>query len=208
MTDDQQPASPDNDPSAPATPAADDVAAEGNDPEATQAPAGELVVERDQFRDLLLRKTAEFDNFRKRVERERSVVAQRAAEDLLLALLPLVDDLERALGAPADTPDGDSFRAGVVLIHRQMLELLRKRDVTPIEAVGEPFDPNVHQAVAQEPSDEHPEGAVSNELRRGYRLGDRLLRAAMVIVSTGSNATDDASVETEEGAVASETDQP
>ncbi len=208
MTDDQQPASPDNDPSAPATPAADDVAAEGNDPEATQAPAGELVVERDQFRDLLLRKTAEFDNFRKRVERERSVVAQRAAEDLLLALLPLVDDLERALAAPADTPDGDSFRAGVVLIHRQMLELLRKRDVTPIEAVGEPFDPNVHQAVAQEPSDEHPEGAVSNELRRGYRLGDRLLRAAMVIVSTGSNATDDASVETEEGAVASETDQP
>ncbi len=208
MTDDQQPASPDNDPSAPATPAADDVAAEGNDPEATQAPAGELVVERDQFRDLLLRKTAEFDNFRKRVERERSVVAQRAAEDLLLALLPLVDDLERALGVPADTPDGDSFRAGVVLIHRQMLELLRKRDVTPIEAVGEPFDPNVHQAVAQEPSDEHPEGAVSNELRRGYRLGDRLLRAAMVIVSTGSNATDDASVETEEGAVASETDQP
>ena len=208
MTDDQQPASPDNDPSAPATPAADDVAAEGNDPEATQAPAGELVVERDQFRDILLRKTAEFDNFRKRVERERSVVAQRAAEDLLLALLPLVDDLERALGVPADTPDGDSFRAGVVLIHRQMLELLRKRDVTPIEAVGEPFDPNVHQAVAQEPSDEHPEGAVSNELRRGYRLGDRLLRAAMVIVSTGSNATDDASVETEEGAVASETDQP
>ncbi len=208
MTDDQQPASPDNDPSAPATPAADDVAAEGNDPEATQAPAGELVVERDQFRDLLLRKTAEFDNFRKRVERERSVVAQRAAEDLLLALLPLVDDLERALAAPADTRDGDSLRAGVVLIHRQMLELLRKRDVTPIEAVGEPFDPNVHQAVAQEPSDEHPEGAVSNELRRGYRLGDRLLRAAMVIVSTGSNATDDASVETEEGAVASETDQP
>ena len=208
MTDDQQPVLPDNDPSAPATSAADDVAAEGNDTETARAPADELAAERDQLRDLLLRKTAEFDNFRKRVERERSVFAQRAAEDLLLALLPLVDDLERALAVPAETPDGESYRAGVVLIQRQMLELLRKRDVTPIEAVGEPFDPNVHEAVTQEPSDEHPEGTVSNELRRGYRLGERLLRAAMVIVSTGGNPDDNASVEPEAGAVTSETDQP
>ena len=92
-----------------------------------------------QLRDLLLRKTAELDNFRKRVERERLEFAQHAAEDLLLALLPLVDDLERALAAPVETPDGQAYRDGVVLIHRKTLDLLRQRSVTPIDAAGEPF---------------------------------------------------------------------
>jgi molecular chaperone GrpE len=142
--------------------------------------------ERDDYRDRLLRTTAEFDNYRKRVERERRELSEYAAADLLKDVLPLVDDLERALAA---TPAADTaaavagYRAGVELILRQVLELLRKRGVTPIEALGADFDPHVHQAVSQEPSASHRDGEVIQELRRGYKLGDRLLRPAMVKVA-------------------------
>ena len=175
-------------------PPPDDAAAEdagiGPDTAADHPAADSVAVERDQLRDLLLRKTAELDNFRKRVERERSEFAQHAAEDLLLALLPLLDDLERALAAPVETPDGQTYRDGVVLIHRKMLDVLRQRSVTPIDAVGEPFDPNLHEAVGHAPSNEHPDGAVASELRRGYRLGNRLLRAPLVMVARGTDAGD------------------
>lgn len=186
MTDEQRSATPEHESSAPATAAVDAATGDG-DTEPAPAAFDEVASERDQLRDLLLRKTAEFDNFRKRTERERSEFARRAAEDLLLDLLPLVDDLERALDVAAETPDGESYRKGVELIHRQLLELLRKRHVTPIETVGEPFDPNLHEAVTQEPSDEHAEGTVVREFRRGYRLGDRLLRAAVVVVAAGGS---------------------
>ena len=95
---------------------------------------------------------------------------------------PVIDNLERALEAPA-TGDADSYRQGVELIYRQMLELLRRRGVTAIESVGTDFDPQVHQAVAHEASSDHREGEVMEELRRGYKLGDRLLRPAMVKVA-------------------------
>ena len=206
MTDEQRSAPPEEVPSASATATAD-VATE--EPETEPAPAAidDVASERDRLHDLLLRKTAEFDNFRKRTERERSEFARRAAEDLLLDLLPLVDDLERALAASTKDSDGESYRIGVEMIHRQLLELLRKRHVTPIETVGEPFDPNLHEAVTQEPSDEYPDGTVVREYRRGYRLGDRLLRAAMVIVAVGSPADDGATAETEDNAAA-DADQP
>lgn len=191
MTDEQRSAPPEDESSVSAT-AAVDVATGDGDTEPAPAAFDEVASERDQLRDLLLRKTAEFDNFRKRTERERSEFARRAAEDLLLDLLPLVDDLERALDVAAETPDGESYRKGVELIHRQLLELLRKRHVTPIETVGEPFDPNLHEAVTQEPSDDHPEGTVVKEFRRGYRLGDRLLRAAVVVVAAGGSGDADA----------------
>jgi molecular chaperone GrpE len=139
--------------------------------------------ERDEYRDLLLRKTAEFDNYRKRTERERGQLAEAAAVDLLTAILPLVDDLERALAA--DTGDGavEAYRVGVDLIHRQLVELLRKRGVTPIDTGGQPFDPHFHQAVAHEVSESHAEGAIIDELRRGYMISGRLLRPAMVRVA-------------------------
>ena len=172
MTDDAKPAQPDDDaPAAPPPPA--------TEPEGIPEPAAE----RDEYRDLLLRKTAEFDNYRRRVDRERSEFARTAAVDLIRELLPLVDDLERALAAPADTGDAETYRAGVELIHRQLLDLLRKRDVTPIAAAGAQFDPHVHEAVVHEASDDHPDGEVIEELRRGYRLGSRLLRPAMVKVA-------------------------
>jgi molecular chaperone GrpE len=123
--------------------------------------------ERDALQDRLLRTLAEF-----------------AAADVLTDLLPIVDNLERALQAPA--AGDDAFRKGVELIHKQMLDLLRKRGVRPIEAHGQPFDPNFHQAVVHEASDEHAEGEVMQELQRGYLLGERLLRPAMVKVAKRS----------------------
>ena len=145
----------------------------------------EVQRQRDEYYDRLLRKTAEFDNFRKRTERERRVLADSAAADLLEELLPLVDDLERALKADAGTEGAEAYRRGVELIHRQLSEILRKRGVRPIEALGADFDPHFHQAVAYEPSGEHRESEVTEEFRRGYMLGDRLLRPSMVKVAKG-----------------------
>jgi molecular chaperone GrpE len=138
--------------------------------------------ERDALQDRLLRLAAEFDNYRKRVDRDRREQADAATAAALEDLLPIVDDLERALGASTDT-DAAGYRKGVELIHRQMTDLLRKRGVTTIEAVGTDFDPHIHQAVMREVSETHRDGEVMAELRRGYRLGDRLLRPAVVKVA-------------------------
>jgi molecular chaperone GrpE len=145
----------------------------------------ELQKQRDEYYDRLLRKTAEFDNYRKRIDRERQSVAESAAADLLAELLPLVDDLDRALKADAGAEGAEAYRRGVELIHRQLLELLRKRGVRPIEALGTDFDPNYHQAVAHEAAPGRRDGEVIEEFRRGYMLGDRLLRPAMVKVAKG-----------------------
>jgi molecular chaperone GrpE len=145
----------------------------------------ELQRQRDDYYDRLLRKTAEFDNYRKRVERERAQLAEAAAADLLEELLPLVDNLERALKAEAGSETADAYRRGVELIHQQLLEVLRKRGIRPIEALGTDFDPHFHQAVAHETAEGRREGEVIEEFRRGYMLGDRLLRPAMVKVAKG-----------------------
>jgi molecular chaperone GrpE len=141
----------------------------------------ELRREKDALQDRLLRTAAEFDNYRKRVERDRREQADSAVADALQELLPIIDNLELALGAP--TGDGEAYRKGVELIHQQMAELLRKRGVKPIAAVGAQFDPRIHQAVVHEASADHREGEVIEELRRGYMLGDRLLRASLVKVA-------------------------
>ena len=143
--------------------------------------------ERDELRDQLLRKAADFDNYRKRVERDRREMVELAAQDLLSELLPVLDDFERALEADV-APGAESYRDGVELIYKQLQDLLKKRSVTPIEAVGTDFDPHVHQAVVHEDSTTHRDGEVIAELRRGYRLGDRLLRPAMVKVAKREQA--------------------
>jgi molecular chaperone GrpE len=152
-------------------------------PETDQLAA--LQQERDALQDRLLRTAAEFENYRKRIDRERRDLSEFAAADVLLEMLPIVDNFERALQAPAP-PEADAFRKGIELIHRQMLELLRKRGAKPIEALGLDFNPNFHQAVIHEASDRHREGEVMEELQRGYMLGDRLLRPAMVKVAKSS----------------------
>jgi molecular chaperone GrpE len=141
-----------------------------------------LKQERNELQDRLLRTAAEFDNYRKRIERERQEVTEAIGSDVLSGLLPIIDDLERALKAP-DTSDSAVYRKGVELIHKQMLDLLHKRGATPIEALGTDFDPRFHQAVAHDISPEHRENEVIEEFRRGYMIGDRLLRAAMVKVA-------------------------
>jgi molecular chaperone GrpE len=154
-------------------------------PAATTDPVQAVERERDALRDRLLRTAAEFDNFRKRVDRERRELSEFAASDILSEVLPIVDNFERALQAPAPA-EAESFRTGIEMIHRQMLDLLRKRGVKPIEALGADFDPNFHQAVIHEPSADHRDGEVIAELQRGYMLGDRLLRPAMVKVAKSS----------------------
>jgi molecular chaperone GrpE len=142
----------------------------------------ELRRERDALQDRLLRTAAEFDNYRKRIDRERRDQADAAVAEAVADLLPIIDNLELALGAPAGG-DPAVYRKGVELIHQQMAELVRKRGVKPIATVGTDFDPRVHQAVVHEVSPDHREGEVMEELRRGYTLGDRLLRAALVKVA-------------------------
>ena len=139
--------------------------------------------ERDRYYDQLLRKTAEFENYRKRVERERRERAEEAAVDLIRELLPIIDNLERALYADIEEESVEPYRKGVEIIHKQLVDLLRKRGVTPIEALGAEFDPHFHQAVTHEASPGHRDGEVIEEFSRGYMLGDRLLRPAMVKVA-------------------------
>jgi molecular chaperone GrpE len=114
------------------------------------------------------------------MDRERRDLAEYTAGEVMKELLPIIDNLERALQAAASD---DPLRKGVELIHRQMLDMLRKRGVTPIETLGADFDPNFHQAVIHEESADHREGEVMEELQRGYVVGDKLLRPAMVKVA-------------------------
>jgi molecular chaperone GrpE len=146
-------------------------------------PLEELRRERDTLQDRLLRTAAEFDNYRKRMDRERRDLAEYTAAEVIKDLLPIIDNLERALQAAAQD---DPLRKGVELIHKQMLEMLRRRGVTPIDARGADFDPNFHQAVIHEESAQHREGEVMEELQRGYVVGDRLIRPAMVKVAKGA----------------------
>jgi molecular chaperone GrpE len=153
--------------------------------DATALEAAEAARQRDEYLDLLRRKTAEFDNYRKRVERERREMSEWAAADVLQDVLAIMDDFERALTVEAPA-EAQAYRSGVELIQRQLQELMRKRGVTPIESIGSDFDPHLHQAVAYEETEGAREGEVVGELRKGYKLGDRLLRPAMVKVAKAS----------------------
>jgi molecular chaperone GrpE len=139
--------------------------------------------QRDEYYDLLLRKQAEFDNYRKRIERDRQSLSEAAAAGMIEELLPVIDDLDRALAAEAVGESAQAYRLGVELIYRQLGDILRKRGVRPIEALGADFDPHYHQAVSYEPADGRRDGEVIEEFQRGYMLGDRLLRPSMVKVA-------------------------
>ena len=181
MTDDTSPDAAES-PTGAAPPPAEPLPAQEEPPPAPDEPSA-AERERDEFRDLLLRKTAEFDNYRKRVDRERQAADQAAAADLIAELLPLIDDLERALAAEADSGAADAYRAGVELIRRQLLDVLARRGVAPLETAGQQFDPHFHEAVAHEESADHAAGQIIGEVRRGYVMGARLLRPAMVRVA-------------------------
>ena len=129
------------------------------------------------------RTQAEFANARKRFEKQRVETYVNANADLVAKLLPVIDDLERALeSAPAGTGNAP-WIAGVNLVFRKMLAVLEELGVQNIPAVGEPFDPNLHEALSQEPSEEYESGLIVREMRRGYRLGDRVIRPSLVTVA-------------------------
>jgi molecular chaperone GrpE len=144
-----------------------------------------LSAERASLYDQLLRRQAEFENYRKRVERERSLLYQRGRDDVLLQFLPVVDNFERALSSlESSEGDAEALRHGVDLIHRQFKDALSKFGLEPVESVGQTFDPHLHEAVTTEATDKHKENTVIEEFQRGYKIGDKLLRPAKVKVAS------------------------
>ena len=149
-----------------------------------EALRGELAAEKDRNMRLL----ADFDNFRRRVTREKNETYQRATEAAIVEFLPVLDNFDRAIAqAPAA---GDPFADGVRMVYEQFSNVLTKAGVTPIAAMGEAFDPDIHEAIAYQPSPDAPEGQVIYEAKRGYCMGDRVVRPASVIVSSGAPKTE------------------
>jgi len=149
-------------------------------PAATAAPTPEA-----QLKDQLLRLQADFENFRKRVQRDRVESQQQAAAQLIGALLPALDHFQLGLKNAQIHAQDASIVTGFQMIYTQLLEAFTQAGLTPLPVEGQPFDPNLHEAVTSLASEEHPEGTVITELRRGYMLGGKLLRPAQVIVSRG-----------------------
>lgn len=134
----------------------------------------------------LLRATADLDNFRKRARRDLEDARVEARSRVLREMLPVIDNLERAVAHAEGTADSKGIVEGVSLVLRQFVQALERCSVKPIEAQGQAFDPNVHEAVGQQESAEHPPGTVAQVLQKGYWIGDRLLRPALVVVSKGA----------------------
>ena len=147
---------------------------------AVTAERDQLAAERAELQDRFVRRQAEFENFRRRVEREGAEFKQYAASETIQALLPIVDDLERAL--KQDTEDKE-YQRGVELIYQRLMEALTKLGLEPIEAEGQAFDPYIHQAVDRVETDEVEDHTVLQEYQRGYNFKTRLLRPAMVKVA-------------------------
>lgn len=163
---------------------------------ATRAELKRLQAQLAEAQEALARRQADFDNYRKRIERERGETYNRIVAEVAGKLLPVVDNLSRALESETSVEAGESkefrhFLHGVELISKQLNDLLESFAVQPIVAVGERFDPHIHEAVVTEPSDEYEPDTVISEMQRGYRIGDRLLRPSMVKVSARAEAPDD-----------------
>jgi len=152
--------------------------------------------ERVELLERFQRLAAEFSNYQKRAERRLHDESREAVRNLVLDLLPVIDNFERALASAQQGHDFEALFDGVRLVHDQLLAALKKHGVEPIEAAGGRFDPEHHEAVAHVPSDEHPSGHVIDEIQRGYRFGDRTLRASRVAVSSGAAQDDPDSKET------------
>ena len=146
--------------------------------------AGDLERENVAIQERLLRLAAEFDNYRKRVERDRSAERDRARGKIVEALLPIIDDFQRALQTAKTDNASASLVAGLDLIARQLEELLTSFNVRPIETVGRSFDPSLHEAIAASAQEDLPENTIVEEYQRGYLIGDQLLRPARVKVVT------------------------
>jgi molecular chaperone GrpE len=147
-------------------------------------PESQLKAERDELYDRLLRKQAEFDNYKKRIERERSDYVQFASAELMKELLNAMDSFDLAIhNASTDSAGSETMLQGLDLIYKQFQDTLARFGLKAIEARGQVFDPNLHQAVSTVPTDDVPENTVVDELRKGYTLNGKLLRPVMVSVA-------------------------
>ncbi|MDI6799811.1 MAG: nucleotide exchange factor GrpE [Actinomycetota bacterium] len=133
--------------------------------------------------EMLQRLKAEFENYKKRVERDQAAFFEMASKDIVLKVLPTLDNLERALAASNDSSDLDSFKKGIELVMAQLAETLKKEGLSVIDPVGEKFDPLHHEAFMQVESDEYEEGSVVEVFQKGYALGGRVIRPAVVKVA-------------------------
>ncbi|MBW1790944.1 MAG: nucleotide exchange factor GrpE [Deltaproteobacteria bacterium] len=146
-------------------------------------------MELEETRDKLLRLAAEFENFKKRMERERGLALKYAEESIIKELLPAIDNLERALEQGKETHNAEDLLAGVELTHKGLLTTLEKFEVASMDCVGAPFDPNHHEALAMEETDEMDPNSVLKEFQKGYTYKDRLIRPAKVVVSKKAEET-------------------
>jgi molecular chaperone GrpE len=163
-------ANPDSDPSAEGAASTSDALAEAK-------------AEAARMKDQWMRMTADFDNFRKRTRREIEDARKGGREDLLKDILPVFDNLERAIQSAQSATDVKPVVEGLTLILRQLLDTLARTGITRVPSVGQRFDPAIHDAIQQLETDDHPGGTVIAEVQSGYVQGDRLVRAAMVVVS-------------------------
>jgi molecular chaperone GrpE len=154
------------------------------DLEALRAQLQSAEQKRDEYLDLAQRTRADFENYQKRMQRDLATERRFAQTPLAADLLPALDNLERATAAAEQAGEKGPLVQGVAMVHAQLLDILRRHGVTRIEALGQPFDPNLHQAVMQQPSKEHPPMTVVTVMEQGYMIHDRVLRPARVAVST------------------------
>lgn len=166
-------------PENPSQPPADQPTAESAPPD----PLETAKAENAKLRDQLLRTAADFDNYRKRSRRDVEDAQKKGSEELLRALLPVFDNLERAVLHAEQSTDAKAIAEGVKMVLKQFTDSLGRVGIKRVGGVGQPFDPLVHEAIQQIETEEHPAGTVVAEVQPGYSLGDRLIRAAMVVVA-------------------------
>lgn len=154
----------------------------------TEDAVASLQSDLDRFRDLALRTQADFENYKKRAARERDEGIKYANRNLLERLVAIVDNFELGLSAAREQSQDSPIYSGMRMVLKQLNDFLTENGLEPIDAVGKQFDPNLHEAIGHEPSDEIPEGEVIRQTRRGYRLKGRLLRPAAVVVSSGAHS--------------------
>jgi molecular chaperone GrpE len=152
------------------------------------ASAESLAAELEKYKDAALRARADLDNYRKRVAREKEDAIRYANNSLLESLLPILDNFELGLDAARNTPEAAGIVQGLQMVRKQLEDFLRDHGVEIVSAEGTPFDPNLHDAVAHEPDANVKEGTVVRQLRKGFKLKDRLIRPASVVVSKGPSA--------------------
>jgi molecular chaperone GrpE len=169
-------------PHAPPDPAPSEASSETELEETADSKIERLSREAAEMRDLAQRKQAEFENFRKRMERERADLARYAGADVVREILPVLDNLERAVKSAGGASD-PQLREGIAIIHRQLQEALTRLGLSEVESEGRLFDPHVHEAVSQTETEDHPEGAILEVFQKGYVFKDRMLRPAMVSVA-------------------------